>query len=342
MELLDTHTVTAPMVATDDDYQAVRGEGAGLIDLSDFGRLRVTGLEAVMFLNGLITNDVKALPDNVSMKAAFPNAQGRLLAMARVLRQKDDFLIFTEPVTAHSVAQNVGRFVFAGDFRVTELTRTTAHFNISGHQAAQVMSAVLGVEPACLTQGHSAIVDWYGHAVTVLRLARFATDGFDCIIAGEHGPALRYALLAAGAASVSAETVETLRLEAGQPRYGVDMDANTVVLETGQDDAISYTKGCYVGQEIIARIHWRGHVAKRLAGLQCAAPADIAPRAEAYAPDGQLAGRITSAAFSPQLGTTIALGYVRYAHLAAGTQLSIVDRNAHQVAARVVELPFVR
>lgn len=342
MELIDTKTVTASLAETGEDYQAVRGEGAGLIDLSDFGRLRVSGLEAVMFLNGLITNDVKALHDGGSMKAAFPNAQGRLLAMARVLRQKDDFLIFTEPTTAQSVAQNVGRFVFAGDFRVTELTRTTAHFNISGHHATQVMSAVLGVEPACLTQGHSTIIDWYGHAVTVLRLARFATDGFDCIIAGEHGPALRYALLDAGALSVNAETVEMLRLEAGQPRYGVDMDSNTVVLETGQDDAISYTKGCYVGQEIIARIHWRGHVAKRLTGLQCLAPADIAPRAEAHTPDGQLVGRITSATFSPQLGTTIALGYVRYAHLAAGTELVIIDRHAQKVAARVAELPFVR
>ena len=117
----------------------------------------------------------------------------------------------------------------------------------------------------------------------------------------------------------------------------MDMDESTVVLETGQDNAISYTKGCYTGQEIIARIHWRGHVAKRLAGLLCEGRADLAPDDEIQTPDGKSIGRVTSATFSPQLGCSIALGYVRYAHLAPGTEVRI-----GAAAARVVELPFIK
>jgi folate-binding protein YgfZ len=323
------------------EYEAVRGEGAGLFDLSARGRLRISGTEAVMFLNGLITNDVKALPDGAWMKAAFPNAQGRLLAFARVLRQGDDFLLDTEEATAAAVAQIVGRFVFAGDFRVTDEASSTAHLAVVGAQAADIMSRVLGPQAACVTHGHSRQMDWQGQSVTVLRFQHLGADGFDCLAAAGGSFALWEALQAAGAQPVGAETFEILRIEAGSPRYGVDMDENTVVPETGQDDAISYTKGCYIGQEIIARIHWRGHVAKRLAGLQCEGRADVAPGAEIFSPEGQAVGRVTSATFSPQLGATIALGYARYAHLAPGTPLNIAT-PAGPAPARVVELPFIK
>jgi folate-binding protein YgfZ len=324
------------------EYQAVRGEGAGLFDLSARGRLRVSGTEAVMFLNGLITNDVKTLPDGAWMKAAFPNAQGRLLAMARVLRQGNEFLLDTEAATAAQVANIVGRFVFAGDFRVADEGPTTAHFALAGNNAAAIVSQVIGPQAACVTHGNSRVLDWQGHNITVMRFRHTGTDGFDCLVDATRGAALRDALKKAGAQSVGAEVWETLRIEAGIPRYGVDMDDTTVVLETGQDDAVSYTKGCYIGQEIIARIHWRGHVAKRLAGLQCARPAEIRRDAEIQSPEGQAIGRVTSATHSPQLGCAIALGYVRYAHLAPGTEVRIADANGQQTPARVVELPFIK
>ena len=323
-------------------YEAVRGEGAGLCDLSAArGRLRVSGLEAVMFLNGLITNDMKTLPDGAWMKAAFPNAQGRLLAFARVLRQGDNFWLDTEAATAAKVAQIVGRFVFAGDFRVADETKSTVHFAVAGTEAAHLVSKVLGAQAACVTHGNSCVLEWQGVSVTVLRFQHTGTDGFDCIADAAHGPALWAALQAAGAQRIGAETFETLRLEAGIPRYGVDVDENTIVLETGQDEAVSYTKGCYIGQEIIARIHWRGHVAKRLAGIQCAGRANIKPDDEIRAPEGQVVGRVTSATFSPQLGCAIALGFVRYAHLAPETAIEIVTADGN-VPARIVELPFVR
>jgi folate-binding protein YgfZ len=323
------------------EYEAVRGEGAGLFDLSARGRLRVSGTEAVMFLNGLITNDMKTLADGAWMKAAFPNAQGRVQAFVRVLRQGYDYLLDTEPETRAKVAQLVGRFVFAGDFRVTDLADSVVHFGVSGGQSAQIMSRVLGADAAVTLHGSSRIVDWRGQDVTVMRFQNIGTDGFDCLVAAEHGPTLWAGFEAAGAQPIGAETYERLRIEAGIPRYGLDMDENTVVLETGQDHAVSYTKGCYIGQEIIARIHWRGHVAKRLVGLQCDTQADIKPDATISTPEGQNIGRVTSPAFSPRLGCTIALGYVRYAHLAPGTRVCLA-RGAGTVAAQVVELPFIK
>jgi aminomethyltransferase len=150
--------------------------------------------------------------------------------------------------------------------------------------------------------------------------------------------------MGAGARPVGFESFETLRIEAGIPRYGVDVAETNVVLESGLDEAISYTKGCYIGQEIIARIHWRGHVAKQLAGVlfETDAPVQVGAQLVSRA-DGKEAGRITSAVASPQLNRTIALAMIRYAYLAPGTELQLVaEGEAPAHVARIVALPFVR
>ena len=156
------------------------------------------------------------------------------------------------------------------------------------------------------------------------------------VVEAARASQLREALEEAGAQPVSAETFETLRIEAGIPHYGVDMDETNVVIETNLDDAVSYTKGCYVGQEIIVRIKHRGHVAKKLVGLEF----DTDQAIEAGTTikiDKQEIGRVTSAAFSPTVRKTIALGYVRYEHIEPGTNVSIDP----QINGRVKELPFV-
>jgi folate-binding protein YgfZ len=144
-----------------------------------------------------------------------------------------------------------------------------------------------------------------------------------------------------GAIEISDELYETLRIENGVPKYGVDMDETTVVLETGLDEAVSFTKGCYVGQEIIARIHFRGHVAKKLIGLILSDwSADIPVRLdsplELTSLEGKSAGRITSITYSPKLEKTIALGYVRYEFLAEDTEL-----NAGEITAKVKNFPVL-
>jgi folate-binding protein YgfZ len=324
------------------EYQTVRSsDGAGLIDLSSRGLIEVSGAEAVQFLNGLVTNDVKALADGAWMTAAFPNVQGRLLAYARVLRRKDSYLFDTEAVTRERVFQTLARFTLAGDFHVNDRTHERALLSLQGACASRIVTATLGEDAARVAHGRLVETNWNNKSITLIRATHTSEDGYDIFIGAEDSNALWDALLEAGARPTGFDALEVLRIEAGLPRYGVDMDETRVVLETGLDDAVSFTKGCYVGQEIIARIHWRGHVAKRLAGLSFDDKVEVERDAKIKTTDGKDVGQITSLTFSPRLQKTIALAYVRYDYLAPGTELRVLSGGEERTA-RVTELPFVR
>lgn len=304
-------------------YAAVRNGGVGLIDLSSRGRIRVSGSEAVMFLNGLITNDVKTLGENRWLPAAFPNVQGRLLAAVRVIRRRDDFLLDTEAATREKVIKLIERFTLAGDFKVADLTNETHQISFQGRGASELVERIYGVKDL----PRDGV--WQDDTVTIIRATHTGEDGFDVI--GET------TAIAEGFTVVSPEVEEILRIEAGVARYGVDMDETNVVTETNLDDAVSYTKGCYLGQEIIVRIKHRGHVAKKLTGLRFATDQPIAAGAVIKSTDDKEIGRVTSTTFSPKLQTTIGLGYVRYEHLAPDTPI-LVDN----VAGSVQSLPLIR
>jgi folate-binding protein YgfZ len=323
------------------EYLAVREGGAGLIDLSSHGRIRVGGSEAVLFLNGLITNDVKTLAENSWMDAAFPNVQGRMLAHARVLHQDNTFLFETEAVTRETIMKTLGRFTLAGDFQVTDVTNDTALLSVQGARASEIVRAVLGEEAATVERGRIAHANWKGDELSIIRATHTAEDGFDLLTSAAASVSLWDGLAQAGARPFGFDTLEILRIEAGLARYGPDIDETKVVLETGLDDAVSFTKGCYVGQEIIARIHFRGHVAKRLAGLMPDVDAEVLREDKVRTPEGKEVGWITSATRSIRLNRTIALGYVKYDYLKEGTPLLILSRDA-ELEAKVVELPFVR
>ena len=335
------------------EYAAVRegGEGGGgLIDLSPRGRMLVSGTEAVQFLNGLITNDMKTLGENSWMPAAFPNVQGRLIASVRVIRLADDrtekdigptYLIDTEAATHERVLKTVERFTLAGDFRVRDITRETAHLTLQGKNAEEVVRSILGDEAASLPRNEAKQISWRETQVTILRATHTGEDGFDFVVDSNHAVALWEALVDGGAKPVGYEAFETLRIEAGIPRFGTDMDETNVVTETNLDDAVSYTKGCYVGQEIIARIKYRGHVAKKLTGISFEQAAKVEAGAPLTSSDGKEVGRITSVTFSPHLQRTVALGYLKYDDLAPGTIVKVAA-NDEKLAGVVTELPFVR
>jgi len=343
------------------EYAEVREGGCGLIDLSSRGRILVSGTEAVQFLNGLITNDMKTLAVNSWMPAAFPNVQGRLIASVRVVRLKDEgadknvapaFLIDTEAATHDRVLKTIERFTLAGDFRVTDVTNQTALLSVMGSRAAAVVRATLGDDPADLLPNQSIQIAWpesdqtgsgpddVTGGLTVMRESHGSEDGFDFVVNADQAGSLWDALRDAGANPVGYAALEILRIEAGVPRYGVDMDETNVVTETALDDAVSYTKGCYVGQEIIARIKYRGHVAKKLTGVMFEQPVNVAAGATIHSADGKESGRVTSLANSPRLGRTIALAYLKYDYLAPGTSVK-VSSGKEVFEARVTELPFV-
>jgi tRNA-modifying protein YgfZ len=318
-------------------YSAVRNGGAGLMDLSERGRIRVSGSEAVMFLNGLITNDMKTLVEHRWMPAAFPTVQGRLIGAVRVIRAADPlFLIDTDAASHEAVLKTISRFTMAGDFHVTDVTAQTSMLSVQGKEAAAISEKVLRAGLYDLPRNYVVDIVWQNSYVTILRATQTSEDGFDIVVDADKAAELRHALEQAGAQPVSEETREILRVEAGIARYGRDMDETNVVTETNLDDAVSFTKGCYVGQEIIVRIKHRGHVAKKLTGLRFETERQIEPGAILKA-DGKEIGRVTSTVVSPRLGS-IGLGYVRYEYLAPGTTVLTAD----DVNATITELPFVR
>jgi folate-binding protein YgfZ len=324
------------------EYWAVRdGESAGLIDLSSNALIEVSGTEAVQFLNGLVTNDMKTLADGAWMPAAFPNAQGRLISSTRVINRGGAFLFNTESVSRERLYKTLERFTLAGDFHVTDRTDETAQLSVQGARAENVLRLALGHEAASVSRGRVFTTTRDGASLSVLRATHTAEDGFDLFVDAAHVAPLWDALREAGARPTGQDALEILRIEAGLPRYGLDMDETNVVTEAGLDDAVSYTKGCYIGQEIIARIHWRGHVAKKLSGLLFNDQGEVEHGSKILSADGKDIGRVTSAAFSPRLARVVALAYIKYDYLAPGTAARVISGEAEREAT-VAELPLVR
>lgn len=329
------------------EYAAVHESGNGLIDLSSRGRLLVKGSEAVAFLNGLITNDMKTLAENHWMPAVFPNVQGRLLASVRVIRTTDDaagktvqptFIIDTEPATHDRVLQTIQKFTLAGDFHVTDLTGETVLLSLQGRAAADKLANVLDPSDLGIDVGSVTQVIWQNNPLLIMRASHTPAVGFDVLVKNSYAEQVWQALLMAGARPVGYDALEILRVEAGTPGYHQDMDDTTVVTETNLDDAVSYTKGCYVGQEIIARIKYRGHVAKKLRGLVFEKPAMVASGTSIKSKDDKDIGQVTSSVYSPHLGRRVALGYMKFDYIDAGTEVKTSDG----VPGRVVDLPFVK
>jgi len=288
------------------EYNIIRTGGIGFYEQKR-GLIAVWGKEAVQFLNGLVTNEVAKIEEKVQITAAFPNAQGRLLAVVRILRRDDKFFFETETATHEKVFNNLFRFTFAGDFFVQDLSGNFRYFEISNFKS-QISNP-----------------DFF----------EFQNDfGANVFVPNDAAENFTSELKSENAVEISEELYEVLRIENGIPKYGVDADETTIVPELGIADLISYNKGCYIGQEIIARIHFRGHIAKQLTGLILEAEAKRGDELKLL--DGKNAGKITSVIFSPKLDRFIALAYVRYDYLAEGTELKIGG-----LSATVKDLPFV-
>ena len=289
-------------------YNFIRTGGTGYYTQTR-GLIAVRGGEAVQFLDGMITNDVKTMVDGGRMLAAFPDAKGRLIAVVRIVRLGERFLLETEEATHQKVHDNLTRFTMAGDFFVEDLSEEYSYIKVWDR-------SFIPITPPFIEFDRRGGTDYFVHR----------EDASDFV--GE----LKYL----EAVDVSDELYDTLRIEAGTPLFGVDMDETTIVPELGLDELISYTKGCYVGQEIIARIHFRGHVAKRLTGIVGEADANLVKNTELLSEDGKSAGRLSSVSISPKLQKSIALAYVRYDYLSEGTKLRSGD-----TAVQVAKLPFL-
>lgn len=335
---------------SDTGYHAVR-HAAGLVDQTSRGRILATGAERLTFLHGLLTNDIAVLSAGTGCYAAYLTPQGRLITDMKVLELGDAILLDVPGEAAASLVTRLEQLIFSEAVQVQDASGAWSQTAVHGPQAPDVVARAFEAgrdrdEPApdverlrAMAEFENGRWDFEGSAAIVAGSRDLGAPGFDIYVERPRADALRLALTSAGATPVSAEAVNILRIEAGRPLFGVDMDTETIPLEAGLEDrALSFTKGCYVGQEVIIRVMHRGHgrVARKLVGLTL--DGDQAPAAGAsIVAGGKEIGHVTSAARSPALERTIALGYVARDFVNPGTVVQIDGRDAV-----VTLLPFVR
>jgi tRNA-modifying protein YgfZ len=310
----------ATLAAPDAAYRALT-EDVALVDRSERGKLALTGSEAKGFLNGQVSNDVEALTPGAGLYAAFLTPKGKMLGDLRVLDLGDELWLDTERGALQGLFDLIRRGAIGWDVQLHKRTLEQALLSLVGPRAAAAAGAE-GLGPE-----HASRAATLGGAAVAL----VATDvGVDVICAAQDAGRVRDAL---GVPEATAEAAEIVRVESGRPRYGVELDDSVIPQEAGLNDrAVSFTKGCYVGQETVARLHWRGKPNRRLRGLRLAAPA--AP-GDAIAARDREVGRIGSAVVSPRLGP-IALALVRR-EVEPGDAVAVGSSGAE---ATVTELPF--
>jgi folate-binding protein YgfZ len=334
-----------------DQYDALRAR-AGLLDRTARGRLVLTGADRRDYLHGLLTNDIAALAGGQGAYAALLTPQGRMISDMRVSELGDRVLIDLPGAAAEAVRRRLADFIFSEDVEVHDSSSSLAQYGLYGPLASSVLSAVASAPdvPAGLRAAldglpmHASLTARFeGDEVTIVRSDDYGEAGFAVFVAAPRAAALAGALAGAGAVPVEAETAEVTRIEAGRPAFGVDMDEHTIPLEAGiVDRAISLTKGCYVGQEIIIRVLHRGggRVARHLVGLVGEPAAGAARRGDRLRLGGKDVGLVTSAVASVRLGRPIGLGYVQRDHAVPGTVLELAGAGGSVSAATVAAVPF--
>jgi folate-binding protein YgfZ len=326
------------------EYDAAR-HAVALFDRSALGKVSVTGRDRLAFLQGMLTNDVKALAPGQGAPAAFLDAHGKVMALLVVYVAADRALIELPPQMTAKTLETLDHFLISEKAEFEPVDDAFAILSLQGPRARGLLEGLVGVALDLAPYAH-AEVTMGGAPVRVINRAEGPAPGFHCWVPAEHAESLRGAVLAAGAVSAGADTLEILRVEAGQPWYPQDVDASVILPETRLESLVSYTKGCYIGQETVARVKYRGHVNRALSGLVIEGERVPEPGSRVVAEDtraggqGGDIGRVTSAVRSIALGRPIALGYVRREHLEPGTAVTVVDGAGAQPA-RVSALPFL-
>ncbi len=325
------------------EYRAVR-ETAALFPLTWQGALRFVGPDRRVWLHGQVTNEVKDLPDGAWNEAAVINVQGRMVAMLRVFALPDALLADLPAAIAATTAEHLDRYLIMEKVEIENATDELCLFSVQGPRAAEAVRAATGVAAAGLAPHTLVREDGPGGApLIVARSTRTGEPGFDLLVAAEVAALLWDQLGAAvrgvGGRPAGWEALNTRRVEAGIPWWGHELDASIVPLEARLERAISLTKGCYVGQEIIARIDARGHVNNLLGGLRLSGAVFPEPGAGVWVEEKRI-GRVTSAIHSPALSAPIALAFLRREWTAPGRVVH-VDIAGDRVPAETCALPFV-
>jgi folate-binding protein YgfZ len=320
------------------EYKAVQ-VAAGIFDLSHHAMFQVTGPDRVSFLQGMLSNDVRILKPFEGQAAALLNQQGKVIADVRVLCALNSiYLDFWEPLK-EKIYTHLNRYLVADEVEISDPNDEWKMLSLQGLRAESIVRILLNSSDLPAKPNQHAMGQFEGTPVCVVRADRTGHDGFDLIVQSSRLVVFAERMVALGAVWVGERTQNILRIEAGIPRFGIDFDEETLLLEVGLEDSYSYTKGCYLGQEVVERIRSRGHVNKKLSGLLLDGNT-AADSGDAIFVNDRDIGKITSSAPSFALNRPIALGYVHKDFWTPGTKLSIRHGSA-AIPAEVTGLPFV-
>lgn len=325
----------------DREHRALR-ERALILDRSARGRLRISGPRAAEFVTGIVTNDVSALAPGAGLYACALTPKGRIVADLRIYAEAEALLLDSPERATPGWVELVRKYINPRFAPYEDVGQQLRHFGVFGPAAARVVAAACQVDEDAV-----AALEPYAHmspadaerSHLVARSPELRLDGFDLFVEQDAAADTWQRALDAGAERGTGDAWEIARVEAGRPEWGLDMDESTLPQEANMDvlGAISYTKGCYVGQEVVARIHFRGHVNRHLRGLRFGHPDGAPTGSQLFAVDGKALGDVRSSVRSPTLGA-IALAMVRRE---AATNDEIVARGEFgDVGAIVTGLPF--
>lgn len=297
--------------------------GAAFFDLSASGKVELAGKDAAMFLQNLCTNDVKRLTPGQGCEAFFTNAKARVSAYAWIQCVGTEggapgYLVDVAPGLGEVLFKHLNHYLISEEVELTDRSSDLAEFHVVGPKAAAVVADVAG---------------------RVWRHDRMALPGYDVLCPAAEADAVRGVLLQAGAIPAGPDTFDILRIEAGVPAPGAEIDDTRLAMELGRTaQAISYGKGCYLGQETIVMARDRGHVNRTLLGLKLGGDNPAARGAKVFHGAEEI-GKVTSSVYSPRVGAAVALAFLQRGHQQPGTVVE-VEMPARRRAAEIAALPF--
>ncbi len=331
--------VPAGYASLEEEVRAVRSR-AGVIDVSDRAKIELTGSERVPFLDGIVTVDIKVLAPGTSAVALLLNEKSRVLGDLRVYAFPESLVLDIEAAQKPTVLGILEKARVSDDVEFRDLG-PTGHLGVHGPRADDVVTRALGVDVRGLAlDAYVSFPVDKRHVGHVARSRPTGERGFAIWSPGSNLAGAWEAVVRAGAAPIGREAYDVQRIEAGIPRFGADMSEETLALEVAPESALSFTKGCYVGQETVARGTYVGQVRRKLLGLRI--EGDMPPvRSDPVLRGEQKVGTVTSAAWSPTVGWVIALALLRVDAVSL-TDTLFVDRGGWSLRARLHPLPFVR
>ena len=313
---------------------------SGITDLSYRGKLTISGKDHIKLLQGMLTNDMVKLETWSGNHVTALTVKGRILADIRAFKFPDFMFLDLEDGQQSVLAEHLNKFKLSYRAEIKDSTADFFHFHICGPESAENIKSLLKADTGGLTEYGSKTIDFNGSELFMIKINRTGETGFDLITSREHGEGLFGEFTGNGIKPFGNLAFNTMRIEAGIPAYGIDMDENTIPIEAGLWDALDFEKGCYIGQEVIARIKWRGRVNWHLVGFETAGKSEITAGNKIFNENKEI-GRITSTTFSQTLNKTLALGYIRREFKDAGTGVSVNHGENSYLNATVCELPFI-